>query len=142
MDVRNRVTASTLPAFVAGVEGATTPGRCALQQLGVELCRLEVPEHRQYVEADQVVVALSGGVLEFGHVEPLLDRLADGDRGLRVLVLVDLLPQARGRVLRRLVGRRSLQAVPLLVRQRVAAGVDAGAVPARGEQLDVAAWTP
>jgi hypothetical protein len=27
--VRKRVTASTLPAIVAGVEGATTPGRCA-----------------------------------------------------------------------------------------------------------------
>jgi hypothetical protein len=55
----------------------------ALQQLGVELRGLKVAERRQDVEPDQVLVALAGGVLERRDLDPLLDRLADGDAGLR-----------------------------------------------------------
>lgn len=62
----------------------------ALQQLGVELRRLEVAERRQDVQPDEVVVALTDGVLQCRDLQPLCDGLADGDVGLRVLVLVDL----------------------------------------------------
>ncbi len=111
----------------------------AFQQLGVKLRGLEMAEGRQDVEPDQVGVALTGGVLQSRDLDPLLDRLADSDAGLRVLVLVDLSLEPRGGLLRRLVGRRGLQEVALLLGQRVEAGVDAGAVLAGGELLDVAA---
>src|SRR6266536_3083008 len=51
---------------------------------------LHFAECRQDVEPDQVVVSLAGRVLQLGDLQPLRDRLADGDRGLRVAVLVDV----------------------------------------------------
>jgi hypothetical protein len=49
-----------------------------------------VPEGRQDVQPDEVVVAVPGGLLDLDDLEPLRDRLGDRDRGLRVLLLVDL----------------------------------------------------
>jgi hypothetical protein len=47
----------------AQVAAAVQAGVEALQQLGVELRDLEVPEGRQNIEPDQVGVPLAGGVL-------------------------------------------------------------------------------
>lgn len=62
----------------------------ALEELGVEAASGQVPEGRQDIEPDEVVVALAGGVLEDDDLEPLLHCAAHRDLGLGVLVLVDL----------------------------------------------------
>ena len=51
------------------VAAAVQAGVEALQQLGVELRGLEVPEGRQDVEPNQVLIALAGGVLQRGHID-------------------------------------------------------------------------
>ena len=128
----------------AGASGAQfaaamQPGVEALQELGVDLAGGHVPERRVDVQADQVVVALAGGVLELGDLEPLRDGLAHGDRGLRVLVLVDLALELRQRDLGCRPGVGGLADVPRLAGERVGASVDDGADRPAGELLDVPA---
>jgi hypothetical protein len=81
---------------------------------------------------------LVGGVLERGHVEPLLNRLPDGDVGLRVLVLVDLALELCQRLLGRLRGFAHLAYPALAGGQRIDAAVDDGPERATGQLLDVA----
>jgi len=49
----------------------------ALQQLDIEHGRRQIAERQQDVAPDQVVVALTGGVLQLRDLKPLLDRLPD-----------------------------------------------------------------
>jgi hypothetical protein len=56
--------------------------------------QLHVPKGRQDVEPDPVVVAVAGRLFDLDDLEPLADRLGDRDRGLRVLLLIDLPLQA------------------------------------------------
>jgi hypothetical protein len=73
--------------------------------LGVDAAGRHGAEDGKHVEADEVVVALSGRVLEDDDLEPTLDGLPDGDGRLRVLVGVDLLLEPREGLLGFAVGR-------------------------------------
>ena len=122
--------AAQRPADMAGAAPAVAGRPAALQtrvpafkHLGVELRGPHRTEGRGDVDPDQVVVPIPGGVLEPGHLEPLLDRLPDGQVGLRLPVLVDPGLQPGEHDLGGLVGLRRLPLVPLLARQRVLAGV-------------------
>ena len=84
------------------------PGVEAFEQLGVEPAGLQVAERRDDVEPDQVLVPLPGRDLEVGDLHPLLHRGRDGDRRLRVPVLVDLPLQPGQRLLRLDAGRAGL----------------------------------
>jgi hypothetical protein len=61
--------------LAAAVAGRIEP----LQQLVVLLSGGELAEGRKDVEPEQVLVPLAGCVLELGDLEPLLNRLSDGD---------------------------------------------------------------
>ena len=88
--------AAQWPAGVAGAAPAVTDRPAALQtrvpaleHLGVELRGRHRTEGRGDVDPDKLVVPIPGGVLEPGHLEPLVDRLPDGQIRLRLPVLVD-----------------------------------------------------
>jgi len=84
---------------------------------------LHFAECRQDVEPDQVVVPLARGVLQLHDLQPLRDRLADGDGGLWVPVLVDLALKLGQRDFGGVVRLCGLAEVPRLAGQRVHAGV-------------------
>jgi hypothetical protein len=125
----------------AGAEltAAVQPGVEAFEELGVELGGGQITEGRHDVEPDQVVVPLPGGVLELGHLEPLLDGLTDREPCLWVCLLVDLALQPGERDLGLRVAVRSLLEVALLAGQWVDTDVDDRPVAARAQLLDVAA---
>ena len=111
---------ATVGAFHAA---AVQAGVEALRKFGVELRGLEGAECRQDVDPDQVVVALASGVLQRDDLEPAVDRLAHGDVGLWVLVLVDLALKP-GEGLRGLVvGTDRLADVPRPAIERVGVGL-------------------
>ncbi len=145
MDLSRRAAAQwAARVAVAGAAGAHRAAAVqarveALQELGVEPCGGERAEGRQDVEADQVVVALAGRVLQDHNIEPLLDGLPDRQVGLGLLVLVDLALKAGERLLGLVDGLDRLAGVAGPARKRVGAGEDDGAVGAAGQLLDVAA---
>src|ERR687897_1013183 len=125
----------------AGAEltAAVQAGVEAFEELGVELGCRQITEGRHDVEPDQVVVPLPGGVLELGHVEPLLDGLADREPCLWVCLLVDLALEPGERDLGLRVAVGCFLEVALLAGQWVDADVDDCPVAARAQLLDVAA---
>jgi hypothetical protein len=111
------------------------------QKFDVEPADLRCPEPRRDVQPDQVLVPVAGRLLQVGDLQPLLDRLAHSDRGLRVLVLVDLVEQACQCLLGLVVGADGLGDVAAGSAERVNAGVRGGPEAARRQLLDVAAAT-
>jgi hypothetical protein len=126
-------------AAAAHLAAALESGVEAFEQLGVELGGQDVAEGRQDVEPDQVVVALAGGVLQLGDVEPLLDGLPDGDVRLRLPVLVHLALEPGQRLLSLVVRLDGLPELPWLTGERVGTGVNHHAVRATRELADVPA---
>jgi hypothetical protein len=123
--------------FAAAVQASVE----ALQQLGVELRGRHVAKRWQDVEPGQVLVPLSGGVLELGNIEPSANGLPKSDRSLRMRVLVDLTLKFGDCDLGSGLGRRRFHEVPPLAGQRINPGVDLGAETYGGKPLDVTAWT-
>jgi hypothetical protein len=96
-----------------------SPPSALYQELGVELGCGKITEGRHDVEPDQVVVPLPGGVLELGHLEPLLDGLPDREPCPWMCLLVDLALEPGERDLGLRVAVRSLLEVAILPGQRV-----------------------
>ena len=126
-------------AAVAQVPALLKPGVEAVEDTRVELVRRPVADGREDMQPDQVLVPLPGRVGQVGDLQPLRQRLPDGDVRARVTVLVDLALQSGQRHLRGVVRPVRLAEIPRLARQWVGAGVHDGAEAARGERLDVAA---
>ena len=111
----------------------------ALRQLGIDLPGLLGAQRRVDVQADQVVALLAASHPEVGDVQPLLDRLADRDPRLGMLLLVDLALQPRESDLGVGHGGARLPQPVLAPGQRIDAGVHDRPVAPRRKLLDVAA---
>jgi hypothetical protein len=139
-------TAGQRSAGVAAA-GPTVAERAAALQAGVELLegfgvhlgRRQDAERRPNIDADQVVVTVAGRLGELRDVEPLVERLADGDVRLRVPLIVDLRLQLGERLLGRGLGLCCLFQVPRPPGQWVGTGVDDRAEAAGGELLNMSA---
>ena len=93
---------------IAEVTAALQSGVEAFEQLGVQLAGGEVAERRSDVQAHQVLVPVTRGVLELGDLQPAADGRAERDVRLRLAVLVDLALQPRQSDLRGTVGLQRL----------------------------------
>jgi hypothetical protein len=124
-----RAPAAQLPA-------ALQPGVQPLEKLGVEPARLHVTEARLDVQPVEVLVPLTSRDLEIRDLQPLRDRLADGDRRLRMPPFVHTVLQSSQGLGSLSSGVDGLRDLPALAGQGVGARVDDHSQASGGQLFD------
>jgi hypothetical protein len=116
-----------------------------LQGLDIKPPDLKPAKERPDVLADLPLVAASGARLDIDHLKPAMNQLVDRRGRSRVALLVDPVQQPCPHLLRFLLRSRTLldglTQVVTLLGHRVDAGIDADAVAAARQGLDVPSLT-